>query len=168
KLRGELGEALATVQKFDAPLEQDTTSSLDALQAYTLGQKAYREKSAGAALVYHQRAIELNPGFAMGYLETGNDYYGLTEQGRAVEYYIRAFQLRDHASERERLHITAFYHESVTGDLEKAVQTYEEWIAKYPREYRAHLDLGSVYSEQGQYEKAVEEKREGHRLEPGS
>jgi eukaryotic-like serine/threonine-protein kinase len=168
KLRGELGEALATVQKFDAPLEQDTTSSLDALQAYTLGQKAYREKSAGAALVYHQRAIELDPGFAMGYLETGNDYYGLTEQGRAVEYYIRAFQLRDHASERERLHITAFYHESVTGDLEKAVQTYEEWIAKYPREYRAHLDLGSVYSEQGQYEKAVEEKREGHRLEPGS
>jgi eukaryotic-like serine/threonine-protein kinase len=168
KLRGELGEALATVQKFDAPLEQDTTSSLEALQDYTLGQKAYREKSSGAALVYHQRAIELDPGFAMGYLETGNDYYGLTEQGRAIEYYIRAFQLRNHASEPERLHITAFYYESVTGDLEKAAQTYQEWIANYPRDYRAHLDLGSVYSEQGQYEKAVEEKREGLRLEPGS
>ena len=168
KLRGELGEALATVQKFDAPLEQATTSSLEALQAYTLGQKAYREKSAGAALVYHQRAIELDPGFAMGYLETGNDYYGLTEQGRAIEYYIRAFQLRNHASERESLHITAFYYESVTGDLEKAAQTYQEWIANYPRDYRAHLDLGSVYGEQGQYDKAVEEKREGLRLEPGS
>jgi eukaryotic-like serine/threonine-protein kinase len=168
KLRGKLGEALASVQKFDAPLEQDTTSSLEALQAYTLGQKAYREKSSGAALVYHQRAIELDPGFAMGYLQTGNDYYGLTEQGRAIEYYMKAFQLRNHASERERLHITAFYYESVTGDLEKAAQTYQEWIANYPRDYRAHLDLGSVYSEQGQYEKAVEEKREGLRLEPGS
>jgi eukaryotic-like serine/threonine-protein kinase len=168
KLRGELGETLATVQKFDAPLEQATTSTLEALQAYTLGQKAYREKSAGAALVYHQRAIELDPNFAMGYLETGNDYYGLTEQGRAIEYYIRAFQLRNHASERESLHITAFYYESVTGDLEKAAQTYQEWIANYPRDYRAHIDLGSVYSEQGQYDKAAEEKREGLRLEPGS
>jgi serine/threonine protein kinase/Tfp pilus assembly protein PilF len=167
-LRGKLGEALATVQKFNAPLEQATTSSLEALQAYTLGQKAYREKSAGAALVYHQRAIELDPGFAMGYLETGNDYYGLSEQSRAIEYYIRAFQLRNHAGEREGLHITAFYYESVTGDLEKAAQTYQEWIADYPRDYRAHLDLGSVYSEQGQYDKAAEEKREGLRLEPGS
>ena len=168
KLRGELGESLATVQKLDVPLEQATTSSLEALQAYTLGEKAYREKSAAAALPYHQRAIELDPGFAMGYLEAGNDYYGLTEQGRAIEYYIRAFQLREHASELESLHITAFYYESVTGELEKAAQTYQEWIANYPRDYRAHLDLGSVYGEQGQYEKAVEEKREGLRLEPGS
>jgi tetratricopeptide (TPR) repeat protein len=104
----------------------------------------------------------------MGYLEAGNDYYGLTEQGRAIEYYNRAFQLREHASELESLHITAFYYESVTGELEKAAQTYQEWIANYPRDYRAHLDLGSVYSEQGQYEKAAEEKREGLGLEPGS
>ncbi|MGA9475147.1 MAG: protein kinase [Terriglobales bacterium] len=168
KLRGELGESLATVQKLDAPLEQATTSSLEALQAYTLGQKAYREKSSGAALPYHQRAIELDPNFAMGYLEVGNDYYGLVEQGRAIQYYDKAFQLRNHASQRESLHITAFYYESVTGELEKAAQTYQEWIADYPRDYRAHIDLGSVYSEQGQYDEAVEEKREGLRLEPGS
>jgi tetratricopeptide (TPR) repeat protein/predicted Ser/Thr protein kinase len=168
KLRRELGESLASVQKLDTSLEQATTSSLEALQAYTLGEKAYREKSAAAALPYHQRAIELDPGFAMGYLEAGNDYYGLTEQGRAIEYYNRAFQLREHASELESLHITAFYYESVTGELEKAAQTYQEWIANYPRDYRAHLDLGSVYSEQGQYEKAAEEKREGLGLEPGS
>jgi tetratricopeptide (TPR) repeat protein/predicted Ser/Thr protein kinase len=168
KLRGELGESLATVQKLDVPLSEATTSSLEALQAYTLGEKAYREKSAAAALPYHQRAIELDPSFAMGYLEAGNDYYGLTEQGRAIEYYNRAFQLREHASELESLHITAFYYESVTGELEKAAQTYQEWIANYPRDYRAHLDLGSVYSEQGQYEKAAEEKREGLGLEPGS
>jgi tetratricopeptide (TPR) repeat protein/predicted Ser/Thr protein kinase len=168
KLRGELGESLATVQKLDVPLSEATTSSLEALQAYTLGEKAYREKSAAAALPYHQRAIELDPSFAMGYLEAGNDYYGLTEQGRAIEYYSRAFQLREHASELESLHITAFYYESVTGELGKAAQTYQEWIANYPRDYRAHLDLGSVYSEQGQYEKAAKEKREGLDLEPGS
>jgi eukaryotic-like serine/threonine-protein kinase len=168
KLRRELGESLVSVQKLDIPLEQATTSSLEALQAYTLGEKAYREKSAAAALPYHQRAIELDPNFAMGYLEVGNDYYGLTEQGRAVEYYDRAFQLREHASERESLHITAFYYESVTGELEKAAQTYQEWIANYPRDYRARLDLGSVYDEQGQYDKAAVEKREALRLEPGS
>ena len=168
KLRGELGESLATVQKLDVPLSEATTSSLEALQAYTLGEKAYREKSAAAALPYHQRAIELDPSFAIGYLEAGNDYYGLTEQGRAIEYYTRAFQLREHASELESLHITAFYYESVTGELEKAAQTYQEWIGNYPRDYRAHLDLGSVYSEQGQYEKAAEEKRKGLDLEPGS
>ena len=168
KLRRELGESLASVQKLDTSMEQATTSSLEALQAYTLGEKAYREKSAAAALPYHQRAIELDPDFAMGYLEAGNDYYGLSEQGRAIEYYIKAFELRKHASERESLHITAFYYESVTGDLEKAAQAYQEWIADYPRDYRAHIDLGSVYSEQGQYDKAVEEKREGLRLEPGS
>src|SRR6202162_6237881 len=167
KLRRELGESLASVQKLDTSLEQATTSSLEALQAYTLGEKAYREKSADAALPYHQRAIELDPGFAMGYLEAGNDYYGLTEQGRAIEYYNRAFQLREHASELESLHITAFYYESVTGELEKAAQTYQEWIANYPRDYRAHLDLGSVYGEQGQYEKTAEGKREGLGLEPG-
>jgi eukaryotic-like serine/threonine-protein kinase len=168
KLRGELGESLVSVQKLDAPLEQATTSSLEALQAYTLGQRAYREKSEAVALPYHQRAIELDPSFAMGYLEAGNDYYGLTEPGRAIEYYSKAFELREHASERERLHITSFYYESVTGELEKAAQAYQEWIANYPRDYRAHLDLGSVYAEQGQYEKAAEEKREGLRLEPGS
>jgi hypothetical protein len=77
KLRGELGESLATVQKFDVPLLQATTSSLDALQAYSLGRKAYNEKGLAAALPYHQRAIELDPNFAMGYWGVGNDYYSL-------------------------------------------------------------------------------------------
>jgi Tfp pilus assembly protein PilF len=168
KLRGELGESLATVQKLDVPLSEATTSSLEALQAYSLGAKAYREKGASAALPYHQHAIDLDPNFAMGYEELGRDYFTLGELGRASEYFTKAFQLREHASERERLTINASYYETVTGELEKAAQVYQEWVASYPHDYRAHLDLGIVYGEHGQPEKAAEELRESLRLEPGS
>jgi len=166
KLRGELGESLATVQRFDVPLEQATTSSLEALKADSLGEKAYREKGHAASLPYHQRAIQLDPNFAMGYWEVGLDYFGLSELGRASEYFTKAFQLRDHASEREKLSITAAYYSNVTGELEKAAQTYEEEIASYPRDYRAHLDLGNVYTGEGQYEQASEAYRQSLRLAP--
>ena len=135
KLRGELGESLATVQRFDVPLAQATTSSLEALKAYSFGSKAFREKGPAAALTYLQRAIELDPNFATGYDAVGNDYYTLNEVGRAGEYYTKAFQLREHASEREKLGITANYYSSVTGELDKAAQTYQERIESYPREY---------------------------------
>ena len=124
KLRGELGESLATVQRFDVPLEQATTSSLEALKAYSLGSKAAREKGAAQSLPYDQRAIELDPNFAMGYAAVGIHYYNLGEPARASEYLAKAFQLREHASERERLKIVANYYSSVTGELDKAAQTY--------------------------------------------
>src|SRR5438876_1260453 len=124
KLRGKLGESLATVQKFDVPLAEATTSSLEALRAHSLGEKAFRESGSTAALPYHQRAIQLDPGFAMGYEQVGNDYYGVGELGRANEYFTKAFQLREHASEREKLAITADYYSSVTGELDKAAQPY--------------------------------------------
>jgi len=165
KLRGELGESLATVQKFDVPLEQATTSSLEALKAYSLGRKAYRDKGAAAALPYDQRAIELDPSFAMGYREVGDHYYSLGELGRANEYYTKAFQLRERASEREKLAITADYNSSVTGDLDKAAQTYQEQIEDY-HETRAYADLGIVYYAQGQYEKAVEITRQAAHIAP--
>ena len=166
KLRGEMGESLATVQKFDVSLAEATTSSLEALKAYSLGEKGDREKGSAAALPYHQRAIQLDPNFAMGYRGVGLDYYNLAELGRANEYLSKAFQLREHASEREKLVITADYYQSVTGELEKAAQTYEEEIASYPRDYRAHLDLGIVYAQQGQYEKGTEVTRQSLRLAP--
>ncbi len=166
KLRGEMGESLATAQKFDVPLEQATTSSLEALKADSLGAKAKREKGPAAALPYHQRAIQLDPTFAVGYWEVGLDYFGLGEPGRASEYFTKAFQLREHASEREKLAITADYYSNVTGELDKAAQTFQEEIANYPREYRAHLDLGNVYGGQGQYEKASEAYRQSLRLAP--
>jgi serine/threonine protein kinase/Tfp pilus assembly protein PilF len=168
KLRGELGESLATIQKLDVPLSEASTSSLEALQALSLGDKAYNEKSSAAALPYHQRAIELDPNFAGGYEAVGEDYYGLGELGRASEYLSKAFQLREHASEREKLVIAADYYRTVTGELEKAAQIYQEWTASYPRSSRAPLGLGNVYAEQGLWEKAMEMYRESLRLDPAS
>ncbi|HEX8817407.1 MAG TPA: tetratricopeptide repeat protein, partial [Terriglobales bacterium] len=166
KLRGELGESLASVHKLDAPLEQAATSSLEALQSYSLGRKARAEKGYAAALPYDQRAIQLDPNFAMGYDAVGDSYFGLSELGRASEYYTRAFELRDHASEREKLHISTDYYQSVTGELDKAAQTYQEWIASYPRDASAYNGLGNVYALQGQYDKSVEAYRESLRLSP--
>jgi len=160
KLRGELGESLATVQKFDVPLEEATTASLEALKAYSLGEKASHESSASAGLAQHQRAIQLDPTFAMGYEEVGNDYYSLGELGRASEYFTKAFQLRDHASEREKLVIAAHYYSFVTGELNKATETDEAEIQTYPRDYAPYLHLGNTHLLQGQYEKAGEEYRQ--------
>src|SRR5205809_7291175 len=140
KLRGELGESLATVLKFDVPLEQATTSSLEALKAYSLGEKALREKGPSAALPYHQRSIELDRNFAMGYRAVGNEYSDLVEVGRARRYYTKAFELRERASEREKLVIAASYYWGVTGELDKAAQAIQEQIERYPRDYRAYLD----------------------------
>jgi eukaryotic-like serine/threonine-protein kinase len=166
KLRGELGESLATVQKLDVPLSEATTSSLEALKAFSLGQKASNEKGPATALPYHQRAIELDPNFAAGYMVVGADYYSLGEVGRASEYYTKAFQLREHASEREKLAIAASYYLSVTGELDKAAQTQQETIESYPREANGYSNLGAVYSQLGLYEKAAEVTGQAVRLAP--
>ena len=161
KLRGELGESLATVQKFDIPLVQETTSSLEALKVYTLGRAACREKGAAAALPFHQRAIELDPNFAMGYRAVYADYQSMGEVGRAGEYLTKAFQLREHASEREKISIAAGYYTSQTGELEKAAQVYQEEIESYPRDSAGYSGLGLEYGALGQYEKAAEITRQG-------
>jgi tRNA A-37 threonylcarbamoyl transferase component Bud32 len=166
KLRSQLGESLGTVQRFDVPLEQATTSSLDALKAYSLGQKADHEKGPGAALPYHQRAIQLDPNFAMGYMAVGGEYFSLAEPGRASEYLTKAFQLRDHASEREKLALAANYYLNVTGELDKAAQNYQEEIENYPNKSRARLNLGVVYAELGQHEKSLELTREDLSVSP--
>ena len=166
KLRSELGESLATVQKLDVPLEQATTSSLEALQAYSLGRNARNEKGSAPALPYFQRAIQLDPNFALGYWALGSDYFDLGETNRASEYTTKAFRLREHASERERLNIAAEYYREVTGELDKAVETYQEVIESYPRDHRAYGNWGLVCSEQGKYEKAAEVTRQALRLAP--
>jgi serine/threonine protein kinase/Tfp pilus assembly protein PilF len=166
KLRGELGESLATGQKFDVPLEQATTSSLEALKAYSLGIKAEAEKGQAAALPFFQRAIQLDPNFATGYFAAGAEYHGLGEPGRSSEYLTKAFQLREHASEQEKLEIAANYYQSVTGELDKAVQSYQEEIESYPRRAATYGNLAGVFGLQGQYEKAVEITRQALRLGP--
>jgi len=166
KLRAQLGESMATVEKFDVPLAEATTPSLEALRAYSLGEKAASEKGYAAGLPYMQRAIQLDPSFAMGYRAVGELYGGLFELGRASEYFAKAFELRDRASEREKLNITADYYLNVTGELDKAAQTFQEHIDTYPRDGKGYDELGTVYAEQGRYEKAVEMARRGLSLDP--
>jgi tetratricopeptide (TPR) repeat protein len=168
KLRSELGESLASVQKFDVPLIEATTSSLEALKAFSLGNKAQREKGAAAALRYYQRAIQLDPNFAMGYRAVGNVYFSMNEVERASEYFTKAFELREHASEREKLVITANYYDRVTGEQEKAVKVYQERIENYPRDDRTYNNLGIVYAMLAQHGKATDAFRESIRLNPDS
>jgi DNA-binding winged helix-turn-helix (wHTH) protein/tetratricopeptide (TPR) repeat protein len=166
RLRGKLGESLTTVERFDVPLEEATTPSLEALKALSLGTIAANQQGVAAALPWHQRAIELDPNFAMGYRTVGGDYYELGEVARAGEYLTRAFQLRQRTSEREELEIAAAYYRNVTGELDQAAQTLEKEIGNYPRDWRAYSTLGSVFVEQGQYEKAAAITRQAMPLTP--
>jgi serine/threonine protein kinase/tetratricopeptide (TPR) repeat protein len=168
KLRQQLGESLATVEKYDVPLADATTSSLEALKAYTTGRKVRGEKGEAASLPYLQRAIELDPNFAMGYLAVGTSYGNMGEASRASEYLTKAFQLRDHASEREKLSIAAEYYQNVTGELDKAAPIFQESISSYPRFFPPYNSLGITYTSQGQYEKSLDEYRECLRLEPNA
>ena len=156
KLRGELGESLASVQKFDIPLPEATTPSLEALKAYSLGRRKLHQQGSAAALPQDQRAIEFDPNFALGYFAIANDYFDLQQIQRASEYFTKAFQLREHASEREKLAITSAYYDTVTGELDKAIQTYQQQIESYPRDLAGYNNLGNVYALLGQYDKATE------------
>ena len=164
KLRSALGESLATVQKFDVPLAESTTSSLEALKDYSRGINADHEKGSAASLPYFQRAIELDPNFVAAYAAMGADYFSLSEPRRASDYYTKAFRLREHGSEWEKLEIAASYYSYVTGELDKAAQTYQEEVESYPRKASGYGSLGIVYGEQGQYEKAAEITRQALHL----
>jgi serine/threonine protein kinase/tetratricopeptide (TPR) repeat protein len=165
-LRHDLGESLATVQKFDVPLEHVTTSSLEALKEYSLQIKAMREKGSAAALPHGLRAVELDPKFALAYWAVGGNYTDMGELGHARDYFGKAFEFRDRASEREKLLIAGYYYLDVTGELDKAAQIYQEWIESYPRDYIAYGSLGLADLELGSYDKALEANREFLRLSP--
>lgn len=170
RLRGELGESLASLEKFDLPLEEATTSSLQALEAFSTGEAAFRKNGVAAALPYHQRALQLDPNFAMAYMAVGSDYFGLGETTRASQYFSKAFELREHTNQRETLVITAAYYYYVTGELDKAEQAFHNLIANYPRRWGTHTDLGNVYTSEGLYAKGVDEYREaiGTSVEAGT
>jgi eukaryotic-like serine/threonine-protein kinase len=165
-LRQDLGESLATVQKFDIPMEQATTSSLDALKEYSLQIKAMREKGSAAALPHGLRAVALDPKFALAYWAVGGNYTDMGALGRARDYFGKAFEFRDRASGREKLLIAGYYYLDVTGEIDKAAQIYQEWVESYPRDYIAYGSLGLAELELGSYEKALEANREFLRLSP--
>jgi eukaryotic-like serine/threonine-protein kinase len=163
ELRGKLGESLATVEKFDVPVEA-TTPSLEALKAYSMGGRTRRRKGDAEAIAFFKRAIELDPNFALAYAGLGASYFNLNQGGLAAENATKAYELRDRVSERERYRISTTYYHAVTGELEKAVEEYELWSKSYPRDDTPPLNLGVVYQQLGQYGKAVVETEEAQRL----
>ena len=168
KLREKLGESLSTVERFDAPLDQATTPSLEALKALSGGVKTLQEKGSAAAIPFFKHAIELDPNFAAAYQALGISYSNLREPGLATENLQKAYDLRDKVSEREKFRISSSYYLLVTGELEKAIQTYELWAQTYPRNSEPFGNLGVDYTYLGQYEKGITASLEDLRLNPGS
>ncbi len=164
-LRARLGESLASVQKFDVPMEA-TTPSLEALKAYSMGITTGRTKGDSEAVPFMKRAIELDPNFAIAYVALGIDYSNLGQASLAADYARKAYDLRDRVSDRERFRISAFYFQYVTGEMDKAIEAYELWAKSYPREMVPHGNLGSLYASVGQYDKAIRETEAAQRLEP--
>ena len=168
KLRTQLGESLASVQKFDVPLDEATTSSLDALTAFSLGRRALSTDGEKAAIPYFKRAIELDSNFALAYAVLGTAYANLRESDLAKQNYQKAFDLRSRVSAREQFAISAYYYNDVTGELDKADQTYQLYAKSYPRNWVPHNNLGGNYAAQGQWDNALAEVREAVRLDPDS
>src|ERR1700686_1791960 len=165
-LRGKLGESIGSVQKFATPLEQATTSSLEALQAFSLGQAEHQRLEDAKAIPHLKRAIELDPNFAMAHATLGVAYSNLTQQGLADSFITKAFDLKERASERERLYISSHYYDIVTGDLDKAIEIYEQWVQTYPRDTAPRDNLAIRCQTIGQQEKALASSSEAMRLDP--
>ena len=163
-IRTKLGESLPSVQKFDVPIEA-TTSSLEALKNYSMGITVGREKGDAPSIPFLNRAIELDANFPMAYAGLAVSYGNLGQPSLALEYATKAYGLRDRGTEREKLRIAADYFYA-TGEFEKEAQTYELWIANYPRDYVPHGNLSANYVSLGQYEKALREQQEALRLAP--
>ena len=169
KLRAALGESLSTVHKFNTPLEQATTPSLEALQAYSLGWAMKVKGVEGVALVpLFERAIRLDPNFAMAYASLGNSYSNLGETNLAADNMRKAYELRGRVSEREQFYIESHYYDIVTGNLEKARQVYELWAQAYPRDFVPPRALGFNFGQLGQYDKALVEDLASLRLRPSA
>ena len=159
KLRGELGESLSSVQRFDTPIEQATTASFEGLKAYSLGIRNWNENGEAQAIPFFRQAIELDPDFAMAYAYLGVMYGILGEQTKSIENLSKSFQLRNRVTEAEKFFISSSYFLVATGELENSIQLNEMWVQVYPRDPTPHLASGGSYSLLGQYEKAVAETR---------
>ena len=165
QLRRQLGESLPSIQKFDKALEEATTSSLDALKSFTLGDMKHVAVYEIEAIPYYKHAIELDPDFAMAYARLGTIYSNLDDVASAEEYHRKAFELKERTSEREKLYITATYY-SRGGQVEKGSAAYELYQKEFPRDYAAHSNLAADYLDVGWFEKALPNAQECVFLDP--
>ena len=166
KLREKLGESLSSVQKFDAPVEQATTASLEALRAFSLGDEQRAKGNNSEAIPFYKRATELDPNFALAYARTAVMYFNLRQPESAAEFTEKAFALRERVSEHERLYIESRYYTDVVGDFDKTLEILEIWKRTFPRDNSPWNNSALRANQLGQYEKAVEEARESVRLDP--
>ena len=166
EMRSKLGESLSTVKKFETPVQEASTSSLEALQAYSRARRMMNANDFPASIPLLQRAIQLDPNFAMAYATLGTSYSSLGEIGLAAENERKAFELRDRVSEREKYYIDSHYEEMASGDVNKASQTLELWRQSYPRDEATVTNLGVMYGILGDYEKALASAQEAFRMNP--
>jgi eukaryotic-like serine/threonine-protein kinase len=167
KFRSRVGESLATVHEHNTPLEEATTSSLEALKAFSVAMKANLASGAASAVPLFKRAIELDPKFAMAHAVLGLAYRNIGEQVLSTESASKAYELRDRTSDREKFFVTLIYDRQVTGNLEKALQTGELWVQTYPRDLQSHGLLSGLATQgTGQYEKSAEEAKKALAIDP--
>ncbi len=166
KVRVKLGESLASIGKYDVPVEQVTTASLEALQAYSLGAKLWQSEGQESAIPLFEQAVGLDPDFATAHVSLATAYFDMGETTKAKAAAEKAFNCRARVSERERLFIESTYY-VVTGQSEKALQVYEQWRALYPRDSHLYINLGGIYYETGQREKALAAALDALALDPG-
>ena len=168
ELREKLGESLISVQRYNKPLDQATTSSLEALKSFTEGRQLQWKEGDAASIPFHKRAVELDPNFARAYASLGMAYNNMGDSQEAMKNFTKAFELRDRVSDRERFYIEASYYSFVTGELPKANESYREWIAAYPDDYVPYANLSLNEVSLAEYEKALESSRHAIQLAPDS
>jgi tetratricopeptide (TPR) repeat protein len=166
-LRGKLGESLASIQKFDKPLEEATTSSLEALKSFSMGDVKHSAAAEFEAIPFYQRAIQLDPNFAMAYARLGVIYSNFGQTDLSEQYRKKSFELKDRATEREMLYITAHYYDEGTGELEKGIAAYELYKQTYPREVSPYANLAVTYDLLlGEFDKALPNAKEAIQVDP--
>ena len=166
QLRRNLGESLASIGKYDAPIQEATTSSLEALKSYSVGLATRRRDGDGAAVPFLRNAIEQDPGFALAHARLSTVYGNLGESAPSREEITKAYALRDRVSEPERLYIIARYATTVEGNTQKAIDAYEVWKQTYPNDFVPRGNVAQFYAQRGEYDKAIEEYRAAIRLAP--
>jgi eukaryotic-like serine/threonine-protein kinase len=168
KMRGKLGESLTSVQKFDTPIQQVTTSSLEALKAFAMGNTEFDHGRERESLPFYKRAVELDPNFAWVYARMGVIYTADGELEKAKDNTRKAYELRDRVSEREKLYIADHYYDTVTGELDKEIETLELYKQTYPNDSVPSNNLGVAYAQIGDFEKSVASARDSLRIDPNS